>query len=49
MKGLSSPPPLFDVPASIFVKAERTDINNLSSLNGKTIAMAGRRLRKGVP
>ncbi|MFH1117843.1 MAG: PAS domain S-box protein [Pseudomonadota bacterium] len=30
---------LFQVPASIFVQAERTDINNPSNLNGKTIAM----------
>lgn len=30
---------LFDVPASIFVKAERTDIKDLNDLNGKTIAM----------
>ncbi|MBI5593195.1 MAG: transporter substrate-binding domain-containing protein [Deltaproteobacteria bacterium] len=31
--------PLFDVPASIFVKAERTDIKDLKDLNGKTIAI----------
>lgn len=30
---------LFPVPASIFVRAERTDINKLASLNGKIIAM----------
>jgi len=30
---------LFDVPASIFVKLERTDIKDLNDLNGKTIAM----------
>ncbi|MCX5883770.1 MAG: transporter substrate-binding domain-containing protein, partial [Deltaproteobacteria bacterium] len=31
--------PLFDVPVSIFVKAERTDIKELNDLNGKTIAI----------
>jgi PAS domain S-box-containing protein len=30
---------LFNVPASIFVKAERTDIKDLHDLNGKTIAI----------
>lgn len=30
---------LFDVPASIFVKAERTDIKDLNNLSGKTIAI----------
>jgi len=30
---------LYDVPASIFVDAERTDIKNLTDLNGKTIAI----------
>jgi len=30
---------LFDVPASIFVKAERTDVKGLKDLNGKTIAI----------
>ncbi|MEA2108157.1 MAG: transporter substrate-binding domain-containing protein [Pseudomonadota bacterium] len=30
---------MFEVPASIFVVAERTDINGLTSLQGKTIAM----------
>lgn len=30
---------LFDVPASIFVQAERTDIKDLADLSGKTIAM----------
>jgi PAS domain S-box-containing protein len=30
---------LFDVPASIFIKAERTDIKDLKDLNGKTIAI----------
>lgn len=30
---------LFDVPASIFVKAERTDIKDLNDLDGKTIAI----------
>jgi PAS domain S-box-containing protein len=30
---------LFDVPASIFVAADRPDIKSLSDLNGKTIAM----------
>lgn len=31
--------PLFDVPATIFVKAERTDIKELTDLTGKTIAI----------
>ena len=31
--------PLFNVPASIFVKADRTDIKDLEDLNGKTIAI----------
>ena len=31
--------PLFDVPASIFVKAERPDIRRLEDLNGKRIAI----------
>ena len=31
--------PLFDVPASIFVKADRTDIKELNDLNVKTIAI----------
>jgi two-component system, cell cycle sensor histidine kinase and response regulator CckA len=31
--------PMFEVPASIFVVAERTDIKNIGDLNGKTIAM----------
>lgn len=31
--------PLFDVPASIFVRTGRTDINGPSDLQGKTIAM----------
>ncbi len=31
--------PLFDVPASIFMKAERTDIKDIKDLNGKLIAM----------
>jgi PAS domain S-box-containing protein len=31
--------PLFDVPASIFVKAERPDITRLEDLNGKRIAI----------
>jgi PAS domain S-box-containing protein len=31
--------PLFDVPASIFVRSGRTDINGLNDLHGKTIAM----------
>ena len=31
--------PLFDVPASIFVKAERTDIKDIHDLNGKIIAI----------
>jgi PAS domain S-box-containing protein len=31
--------PLFDVPAAIFVKAERTDIKDIADLNGKTIAI----------
>ena len=30
---------LFDVPASIFMKAERTDIKDIKDLNGKMIAM----------
>lgn len=30
---------LYEVPASIFVRAERTDIKDLQDLNGKTIAM----------
>jgi len=30
---------ILDVPASIFVRAERTDIKDLNDLNGKTIAM----------
>jgi ABC-type amino acid transport substrate-binding protein len=30
---------LFDVPASIFVRAERTDIHGLADLEGKTIAI----------
>lgn len=31
--------PLFDVPASLFVRTERTDINGLADLHGKTVAM----------
>lgn len=31
--------PMFEVPASIFTVSERTDIKNLSDLNGKIIAM----------
>ncbi len=31
--------PLFDIPASIFVKTERTDIKDLRDLNGKTVAI----------
>jgi len=30
---------LFDVPASIFIRAERTDIKGIHDLNGKTIAI----------
>ena len=30
---------IFDVPASIFVRAERTDIKDIDGLNGKTIAI----------
>ncbi|PKN04622.1 MAG: hypothetical protein CVU74_05955, partial [Deltaproteobacteria bacterium HGW-Deltaproteobacteria-9] len=30
---------LFDVPVSIFVRAERTDIKDINDLNGKTIAI----------
>ena len=30
---------LYDVPASIFIRAERTDIKDISDLNGKTIAI----------
>jgi PAS domain S-box-containing protein len=32
-------PTLFEVPASIFVRAQRTDISTLADLNGKVIAM----------
>lgn len=31
--------PLFDVPASIFVRAERTDMKSILDLNGKVIAI----------
>lgn len=31
--------PLFDVPASIFIKTDRTDIKDIKDLNGKIIAM----------
>ncbi len=31
--------PLFDVPASIFVRAERTDMKSIQDLNGKVIAI----------
>lgn len=31
--------PLFDVPASIFVRAERTDMRSVQDLNGKVIAI----------
>ena len=30
---------LFDVPASIFIQADRTDIKNINNLSGKTIAI----------
>lgn len=30
---------IFDVPASIFVRVERTDIKDIDGLNGKTIAI----------
>ena len=32
-------PTLFNVPASIFVQAQRTDIKDLTDLNGKIVAM----------
>ena len=31
--------PLFDVPASIFIRTDRTDIKDVGNLHGKTIAM----------